>query len=89
MNLILPENTFCRYLSYRKVNEKMQISFLTTLIIFLGASSGIGAGTAIHFAKNGAKVSITGRNEENLRKIAKQCENASPTKENVRMNRSA
>ena len=49
----------------------------------LGASSGIGAGTAIQFAKNGAKLSITGRNEENLKKIAQQCEEASPTKEKV------
>ena len=49
----------------------------------LGASSGIGAGAAIHFAKNGAKVSITGRDEEHLNKIAQQCEEASPTKEKV------
>ena len=48
-----------------------------------GASSGIGAGTAINFAKNGAKVAITGRNEENLKKIAQKCEEASPTKEKV------
>ena len=54
-----------------------------TKFLFLGASSGIGAGTAIHFAKNGAKVSITGRNEENLKKIAQKCEEASPKKEKV------
>ena len=53
-------------------------------IYFLGASSGIGAGTAIHFAKNGAKVSITDRNEENLKKTAQKCEESSPTKEKVR-----
>ena len=57
-------------------------NFFSNFLI-LGASSGIGAGTAIHFAKNGAKVSITGRNEENLKKIAEQCEEASPTKEKV------
>ena len=51
----------------------------TTKSLFSGASSGIGAGTAIHFAKNGAKLSITGRNEENLKKIAQECEEASPT----------
>ena len=49
----------------------------------LGASSGIGAGTAVYFAKNGAKVAITGRNEENLKKIAQKCEEASPTNEKV------
>ena len=48
-----------------------------------GASSGIGAGTAAYFAKNGAKVAITGRNEENLKKVAKECEEASPSNENV------
>ena len=53
------------------------------IITFLGASSGIGAGTAVHFAKNGAKVAITGRNEENLKKIVQKCEEASSTKEKV------
>ena len=48
-----------------------------------GASSGIGAGTAVYFAKNGAKVAITGRNEENLKKIAQKCEEDSPTNEKV------
>ncbi|XP_046562012.1 3-oxoacyl-[acyl-carrier-protein] reductase FabG-like, partial [Haliotis rubra] len=38
-----------------------------------GASSGIGAGTAILFSQLGARVIITGRNEENLEKTAEQC----------------
>ncbi|XP_048240062.1 3-oxoacyl-[acyl-carrier-protein] reductase FabG-like [Haliotis rufescens] len=38
-----------------------------------GASSGIGAGTAILFSQLGARVIITGRNEENLKKTAEQC----------------
>ena len=39
-----------------------------------GASSGIGAGTAKMFAELGAKLAITGRNEENLKKTAEACE---------------
>ena len=39
-----------------------------------GASSGIGAGTAKMFAQLGAKLAITGRNEENLKKTAETCE---------------
>lgn len=38
-----------------------------------GASSGIGAGTAIRFAKLGAKLSLTGRDEQNLNKTADEC----------------
>jgi NAD(P)-dependent dehydrogenase (short-subunit alcohol dehydrogenase family) len=41
---------------------------------FLGASSGIGAGTAILFCKLGAEVAITGRNVDNLAKTAAECE---------------
>ena len=40
---------------------------------FLGASSGIGAATAVEFAKHGVKVAINGRNAENLEKTAKKC----------------
>lgn len=41
--------------------------------LITGASSGIGAGTAIRFAKLGAKLSLNGRDEENLKKIAEEC----------------
>lgn len=50
------------------------MSFADKVVIITGASSGIGAGTAVHFSKLGAKVTITGRNEENLRKTASKCE---------------
>ncbi|XP_066925090.1 3-oxoacyl-[acyl-carrier-protein] reductase FabG-like [Clytia hemisphaerica] len=59
----------------------MSYNFTGKVILVTGASSGIGAGTAVYFAKNGAKVAITGRNEDNLKKIAQKCEEASPTKE--------
>ena len=39
----------------------------------VGASSGIGAATAVGFAKHGVKVAINGRNAENLEKTAKKC----------------
>ncbi|XP_056013621.1 3-oxoacyl-[acyl-carrier-protein] reductase FabG-like isoform X1 [Ostrea edulis] len=42
--------------------------------LITGASSGIGAGTAILFCRLGAKVSITGRNIDNLAETAAQCE---------------
>merc|ERR1711970_361941 len=41
--------------------------------IITGASSGIGAATALHFAKLGASLAITGRNVENLKETAKKC----------------
>ncbi|KAG2469930.1 HSD2 protein, partial [Polypterus senegalus] len=41
--------------------------------LITGASSGIGAATSILFAKLGAKLSLNGRNVENLKKVAQQC----------------
>lgn len=48
--------------------------------LFSGASSGIGAGTAILFCKLGAQVAITGRNVENLSKTADECEKSNGKK---------
>ena len=42
--------------------------------IITGASSGIGAATAVHFAKLGAVLAITGRNVDNLQATARQCQ---------------
>jgi len=41
--------------------------------IITGASSGIGAATAVHFAKLGASLAITGRNVQNLKKTEDTC----------------
>jgi NAD(P)-dependent dehydrogenase (short-subunit alcohol dehydrogenase family) len=41
--------------------------------ICVGASSGIGAETALHFVKLGARVVITGRNEANLEDTKRKC----------------
>jgi len=41
--------------------------------LITGASSGIGAATAVLFARLGAKLSLAGRNEANLKRIAGEC----------------
>lgn len=49
------------------------MSFKNKVVIVTGASSGIGASTAILFTKEGAKVAIVARNEVKLKNIAEQC----------------
>ncbi|KAM3955900.1 dihydroanticapsin 7-dehydrogenase-like [Aphomia sociella] len=53
------------------------MNFAGKVIIVTGASSGIGAATAVFLSKLGAKLSLTGRNVENLTKTSKQCEASS------------
>ncbi|XP_022117395.1 3-oxoacyl-[acyl-carrier-protein] reductase FabG-like [Pieris rapae] len=48
------------------------MSFVNKTVLVTGASSGIGAATAIEFAKEGATVALVGRNEKKLLKIAEQ-----------------
>ncbi|XP_013787922.1 uncharacterized protein LOC106471845 [Limulus polyphemus] len=48
--------------------------------LITGASSGVGAATALLFSRLGASLSLTGRKKENLEKIAKRCEEVSPLK---------
>lgn len=45
--------------------------------IVTGASSGIGAGIAMEYSRQGAQVTISGRKEDKLRAVAQQCEEAS------------
>ena len=40
---------------------------------FIGASSGIGAATAKELSKQGALLSLTGRNKEKLAQVADEC----------------
>lgn len=54
--------------------------FTGKVVLITGASSGIGAATAIQFAKSGAKLSLTGRNKENLLKTVSECEKVSGDK---------
>ncbi|OQV11704.1 putative 3-oxoacyl-[acyl-carrier-protein] reductase FabG [Hypsibius exemplaris] len=49
------------------------MALLGKVALITGASSGIGAATSILFAKLGAKLSLTGRNIQNLEEVARQC----------------
>ncbi|CAH0702886.1 unnamed protein product [Spodoptera exigua] len=53
--------------------------FANKVVLITGASSGIGAETALEFSKLDAKLVLTGRNKQNLEKVAKQCEGNSPS----------
>ncbi|XP_067668786.1 uncharacterized oxidoreductase MexAM1_META1p0182-like isoform X2 [Haliotis asinina] len=46
--------------------------------IITGSSSGIGAGIAAVFAREGAKLSLTGRKQNNLEEVAKNCKIEAP-----------
>lgn len=48
-------------------------NFAGKVVLITGASSGIGASAAQHFAKLGASVVLAGRNMENLKKISAEC----------------
>lgn len=49
------------------------LNFTGKVVLITGASSGIGAGAARYFASLGAKLALTGRNADNLRKVATEC----------------
>ncbi|KDR18660.1 uncharacterized protein LOC110830644 [Zootermopsis nevadensis] len=49
------------------------MAFSGKVVLITGASSGIGAATAVHFSRLGASLSLTGRNSDNLNKVADQC----------------
>lgn len=49
------------------------------VVLVTGASSGIGAATAVFLSKLGAQLSLTGRNPENLQKVSKDCANPAAT----------
>ncbi|EDW59734.1 uncharacterized oxidoreductase TM_0325 [Drosophila virilis] len=52
------------------------MNFAGKVVLITGASSGIGAATAVKFAKYGACLALNGRNVENLNKVADQCKAA-------------
>lgn len=49
------------------------MAFSDKVVLITGASSGIGAATALHFSTLNARLVLTGRNLENLNNIAQQC----------------
>ncbi|OAD62283.1 3-oxoacyl-[acyl-carrier-protein] reductase FabG [Eufriesea mexicana] len=54
------------------------MSFAGKVVLITGASSGIGAATALHFSQLGALLSLTGRNVHRLKEIAEQCKSNTP-----------
>lgn len=50
------------------------MDFNDKVVLITGASSGIGAATAIYLSKLSAKLALVGRNEKNLKRIALYCE---------------
>lgn len=49
------------------------MSFVGKVVLITGASSGIGAATAVYLAKLGASLTLAGRKIENLNKVAEEC----------------
>ncbi|XP_035450795.2 uncharacterized protein LOC118276560 [Spodoptera frugiperda] len=59
----------------------MEVDLSGKVAIVTGASSGIGAATAIAFAKHGAKLSLVGRDEVRLLQTANKCVEVSMSNE--------
>lgn len=57
----------------------MACSFAGKVVLITGASSGIGAATAVHLSKLGAVLALSGRKKENLNEVAVQCGGTSST----------
>ncbi|CAG2175854.1 unnamed protein product [Oppiella nova] len=53
--------------------------FTGKVVLITGSSGGIGAVTAVEFARLGAQVVVTGRRKDRVSAVAKQCAEASPT----------
>ena len=58
----------------------VKYDFEGKVALITGSSSGIGASTAILFAKSGASVVVTGRNAKNVSEVAKKCREVSHDK---------
>ncbi|XP_067660902.1 3-oxoacyl-[acyl-carrier-protein] reductase FabG-like [Haliotis asinina] len=59
-------------------------SFAGRVVLITGASAGLGEGTALHFAKNGAKLALTGRDKTRLDDVAKRCSNCGIPADDIR-----
>ena len=59
-------------------------TYIDNVIVFPpGASSGIGAATAIRFASHGIKLALTGRNEGRLEETVNKCLSSGLKKDDV------
>ncbi|XP_054167732.1 uncharacterized oxidoreductase MexAM1_META1p0182-like [Oppia nitens] len=56
----------------------VNFDFTGKVVVITGSSSGIGAATALLFAKSGANVVVTGRNADRVAQVTKQCTDLSP-----------
>ena len=56
----------------------MSLEFANKVVLITGSSSGLGAEMAREFAKQGASVVITGRNECRVHEVAAECNKLSP-----------
>lgn len=54
------------------------MAFAGKVVLITGASSGIGAATAIHFSQLGALLSLSGRNVQKLNEVAEKCKSSKP-----------
>ena len=75
---LLTMNSFYYKKKFVSFQITMAQKFAGKVALITGASSGIGAATAILFSKLGANVSIIGRNMQNLQKTAENCFSGSP-----------
>ncbi|KAM3916526.1 3-oxoacyl-[acyl-carrier-protein] reductase FabG-like [Leptodactylus fuscus] len=55
-------------------DQEQVVSLRGKVCLVTGASSGIGAGTALLFARLGARLALNGRNEEKLKETAQRCQ---------------
>lgn len=60
-------------------------SLKNKVVVITGASSGIGAGTAVYLAKQGCRLVLNGRNEKNLKATVQACVDIGLSPEQVRM----
>ncbi|XP_068100154.1 3-oxoacyl-[acyl-carrier-protein] reductase FabG-like isoform X2 [Hyperolius riggenbachi] len=60
--------------------QEQVVALQGKVCLVTGASSGIGAGTAILFSRLGARLALNGRNLEKLQETAQRCEEASGQK---------
>jgi len=51
--------------------------------VFTGASSGIGAASAVKFAKHGCRLVVNGRKQQALNEVADRCVAEGITRDNV------
>ncbi|CAG2108323.1 unnamed protein product [Medioppia subpectinata] len=56
----------------------MSYDFSGKVVLITGSSAGIGAATAVGFARSGAQVVVTGRNGQRISAVGKQCSDVSP-----------